>query len=70
MCLVVGKLLFKGEKKIKIRFCATDDLLPFCVWSFPMIFFMKASYLINSGFGSFCNIRTRAIIILIVDFFL
>lgn len=51
MCLVVGKLLFKGKKKIKIRFRTTDDLFPFCVWSFPIIFLMKASYLINSGFG-------------------
>lgn len=50
--LLVGNVLFKGKKKIKIRFCRADDLFPLCVWSLPIIFLMKASYLINSGFGS------------------
>lgn len=36
---------------IKIRFCRGNDLFLFPGWLFPIIFLMKASYLINSGFG-------------------
>lgn len=46
----------KGKKKINIRFCRGDDLFLFCEWSFPIIFLMKAPYLINSGLGRSCHL--------------
>ena len=49
-------LLKEKRKEIKSRFYRGYDLFPFCVWSFPIIFLMKASYLINNSFGSACRL--------------
>lgn len=56
--LLHGYVLLKEKRKgkKKSRFYRGDDLFPFCVWSFPIIFLMKASYLINNSFGSACRL--------------